>query len=218
MEKIKIILADDHRLFRDGVRSILSNQDHVEIIHEVSSGVELIESIKTHPCDIVISDISMPEINGIEAAQWIYDNKPEINVLILSMHINEAYIHKSMKAGVKGYLPKDVSKEELLLAIQTIYEGKEYFGQEISDLIFKSYVKETKMEAQGISAKVELTNRELEIVKLVAEGLLNKEISDQLKISIRTVDTHKANIIQKLKLKSSIDIVKYAIKNGIIEL
>lgn len=218
MKKIKVVLADDHQLFRDGLKSILSNVDTIDIIQEVSSGKELINYLQNHYCDVVLTDISMPEITGIEAAKWINDNKPEIKVLILSMHINEAYILNSVKAGVKGYLPKDVSKEELLNAIKKVAGGEEYYANEISNILFKSYLNKTKLKAQGRSPKVELTQREHEIVKLVAEGFLNKEISDKLSISIRTVDTHKANIIHKLKLKSSIDIVKYAIKNGMIEI
>ncbi len=217
MNKAKIIIVDDHRMFRDGLKSILSDKEDFEIIKELASGKELIDFLKEESCDLVITDISMPDMSGIDAAEWISQSKPEIKVIILSMHINEIYILNSVKAGVKGYLPKDAGKEELLHAIKTVIEGEEYYSKEISEILLKSYVNKTKLKARGELQKVELTERELEVVKLVAEGFMNKEISDQLNISIRTVETHKTNIIQKLKLKSSIDIVKYAIKNGIIE-
>lgn len=216
MEQITVIIADDHQLFRDGIKSLLINEENIKIIGEASSGVELLEILDTKKPDIIISDISMPEKNGIETTKIITEKFPHIKVLILSMYINKEYIIDAIEAGAKGYLPKDISKDELLLAINKIVNGEEYFSGDIAQIALKSYIQKYKQQSSGNLPQNILTERELEIVKLVAEGLINKEISSKLNISIRTVDNHKAHIMQKLELKSSIDIVKYAIKNEII--
>lgn len=218
MEKIKIILADDHRLFREGIKSLLSSAENIEIVGEVSTGKDLICLLENLKADIIFTDISMPDLSGIEATKIISEKYPLINIIILSMYINEEYIIDAIKAGAKGYLHKDTSREELLTAISHVMNGEEYYNKDISDIVFKSYVNKTKIKSRIVNTKTKLTEREFEIIKLVAEGYMNKEISDKLNISIRTVDTHKSNIFQKLKLKSSIDIVKYAIKNGIVKI
>lgn len=218
MTKIKIILADDHKLFRDGIKSLLSTVKDIEIVGEVSSGNELLKLLEEIKPNVVITDISMPDLSGIEATKIITEKLSNVYVLILSMHISEEYILDSIKAGAKGYLSKDINREELIIAIHNIANGEGYYNKEVSEILLKSYVKQTKIKSKNTSHKAHLTNRELEIVKLVAEGFMSKEISDILNISIRTVDSHKSKIFQKLKLKSSIDIVKYAIKNEIIEI
>jgi len=218
MKQISIIIADDHQLFRDGLKSLLINEKNIKIIGEASSGEELLMILNTKKPNIIISDISMPGKNGIETTKIITEKFTEIKVLILSMYINKEYIIDAIDAGVKGYLPKDISKDELLLAINKIVSGEEYFSGDIAQIALKSYIEKSKQQYSNSLPQNILTERELEIVKLVAEGLINKEISSKLNISIRTVDNHKAHIMQKLDLKSSIDIVKYAIKNEIINL
>jgi len=218
MQKTKIILADDHQLFRDGIKSLLLTAPNIEIVAEVPDGKTLLNTLETTTTDIILMDISMPGMTGIELTEIIVDKYPNIAVCILSMHNDEEYILNAIKSGVKGYLSKDTSRDELLNAISLISNGNEYYNKSISDIIVKSYVKQTKLESKSTSTKAKLTNRELEIIKLVSEGFMNKEISDKLNISIRTVDSHKSNIMQKLELKSSVDIVKYAIKNNIIEI
>jgi len=218
MKTINIILADDHSLFRDGLKSILSDCKHIKIIAEASSGTELLEILKDIRPNLLILDISFPDISGIELTKIIVENYPLIPVLILSMHNNEEFILNSIKAGAKGYLSKDTSSRELLEAISRISEGNEFFNKNISDIMLKGLIERTKIESKPQKKKIELTSRELEIVKFVSQGLINKEIAEILSISIRTVDAHKNNILQKLELKSSIEIVKYAIKNNIIEL
>lgn len=218
MERIRVFLADDHKLFRDGIRSLLSSSDAFEVVGEASDGVQLLDQIFKTDSDILITDISMPGLSGIEVMKQILPEKSELKVLILSMYDNEDYVLDSIRAGAKGYLPKDVPAEELFLALKTIAEGKDYFSSTISDIVVKSIVHQARVQAGRSSKLPALTDREVEIVKLIAEGLLSKEIADKLNISIHTVDSHKANIMQKLKLKSSVDIVKYAIRHDLIKL
>ena len=217
MEKIKIVLVDDHQMFRDGVKSVLSDEENIELIGEVGNGNDLYELLKIDSPDLIITDISMPDISGIEITKYVTENYPEIKILILSMHSNVEFITKSLGAGANGYLPKDTSMNELLEAINTIYKGENYFNKDISDTILKSIINKSK-SAKENSKNESLTKREMEIVSLVVEGLTNKEIADKLFISVRTVDSHKNNIMQKLNLKSSVELVKYAIKNKLVNI
>jgi DNA-binding NarL/FixJ family response regulator len=215
--KIKIILTDDHRIFRDGIKSLLSENEEIQIIGEASDGYELMEMLKMNTPDLVIMDITMPKLSGIEVSKQISSLYPEMGILILSMHTNEEFVINSIKAGAQGYLPKDTSKEELLKAIHAIYNGGEYYSKNVSDSFLKNFARRFKVE-QTLKENDELTKREIEILQLAAGGSSNKEIADQLFISIKTVDAHKNHIMQKLKLKNTAEMVIYAIKNKIIEL
>jgi len=217
MNKIKIILADDHRIFRDGIKSLLSDNDFINIIGEASSGDELLSMLKTQNPDVVIVDITMPGLSGIEVTKQISILFPDIKIMILSMHTDEEFVINSVKAGANGYLPKDTSKEELLDAIKIIFEGGEYYSKLVSDNFLKSYFKKHKVE-QNLRENEDLTQREIEILKLAAYGKSNKEIADKLFISTKTVDTHKYHILKKLKLKNTAEMVLYAVKNKIIEI
>jgi DNA-binding NarL/FixJ family response regulator len=216
MTKIKIILADDHRIFRDGIKSLLSDNDFINIIGEASSGNELLDMLKSHKPDMVIVDITMPGLSGIEVSKQISSLYPEMKIMILSMHTDEDFVINSIKAGARGYLPKDTSKEELLDAIKIINDDGEYYGKLVSDNFLKSYIKKFK-SGQNLKGNEDLTQREIEILKLAASGSSNKEIADKLFISIKTVDAHKNHIMQKLKLKNTAEMVLYAVKNKIIE-
>jgi DNA-binding NarL/FixJ family response regulator len=218
MEKIKVILADDHQMFRDGIKAVLSDEPDIQVVGEVSSGDELIEALTGCMPHVIITDISMPSKSGLEATRIITGRFPCARVLILSMHNSEEFIMNAIKAGASGYLPKDAGRDELLKAIRTLNAGDEYFTNEVSQTIARSFVKESKSGAVSNRQIESLTPREREIVKYVADGLMNKEIAEKLCISIRTVDTHKNNIFAKLELKSTVDLVKYALKNHIIEL
>ncbi len=215
--KIKIILTDDHRIFRDGIKSLLSENEEIQIIGEASDGYELMEMLKMSTPDLVIMDITMPKLSGIEVTKQISSLYPDMGILILSMHTNEEFVINSIKAGAQGYLPKDTSKEELLKAIHAIYNGGEYYSKNVSDSFLKNFARRFKVE-QTLKENDELTKREIEILQLAAGGSSNKEIADQLFISIKTVDAHKNHIMQKLKLKNTAELVIYAIKNKIIEL
>ena len=219
MKKLKIILVDDHHLVRDGIKSLLSHTADIEIVGEASDGTELFEKLPSLKPDIVIMDISLPGKSGIEITRQICQEYPEIRVLMLSMYNSEDFIFNSIKAGAKGYLPKNTTRNELLEAIYAIESGEEYFSESISKIMVKSYVKRaTDEEKTPVKPGEILTSRELEILKLYAEGFINKEIGDKLDISIRTVETHKNHIMRKLELKSTVEMVKFAIKNKIVDL
>ena len=214
--KIKIILVDDHRIFRDGIKSLLSEVDYIDIIGEASGGSELLELLKTIVPDLIIVDITMPGLSGIEVSRQISCQYPEIRTMILSMHTNEEFVINAIQAGVKGYLSKDTSREELLDAIKIIYQGGECYSRLVSDNFLKSYARKYKSELI-IHENKALTNRELELLKLASAGLSNREIAEKLFISTKTVDCHKNNIMQKLQLKNTAEMVLYAVKNKIIE-
>ncbi len=217
MEKIKVILSDDHQMFRDGVKSILNDEAGIEVVGEVGRGQDLIELLSSVTPDLVITDISMPGMSGLEISEYIKKNHPGIKVLILSMHVNEEFIVKALETGASGYLPKDTSMNELLEAIYAINRGENYYNKDISDTVLKSIMRKSSSgdkRDQGVA----LTEREMEILRNVVEGSTNKEIARKLCISIRTVDSHKNNIMHKLKLKSSVELVKYAIKNNLVSI
>jgi DNA-binding NarL/FixJ family response regulator len=219
MEKIKIILVDDHQLVRDGIKALLTGITDIEVIGEASGATELFGKLENIKPDLLIMDISLPEISGIEITKKICSEYPEVPVLILSMYTNEEFIINSLKAGARGYLPKNTSRDELLKAIYTINKGEEFFGETISKVMLKSFVKRATSEDNvNDGTPAVLTNREIEILKLYVEGLINKEIGDKLSISIRTVETHKNHIMRKLGLKSTVELVKFAIRNKIAEI
>jgi DNA-binding NarL/FixJ family response regulator len=214
MNKIKVVLLDDHQMFRDGLKAVISDEKNIELIGAVGSAKELYQLLETKNPDLLITDITMPDISGIEVTAYINENYPNTKVLILSMHSSEEFIVKALNAGAKGYLPKETGTDELLEAINAIHKGNCHFNKNISDTILNSLVSRTKQQTQ----LADLTKREIEILKLVVEGLTNKEIAEQLFISIRTVDSHKNNLMTKLNLKSSVELVKFAIKNKLVTL
>ena len=219
MEKIRIILVDDHQLVRDGIKALLTGITDIDIIGEASDAEELFRELENLKPNLLIMDISLPGISGIEITKRICSEFPGIHILILSMYNSEEFIFNSLKAGARGYLPKNTSREELLEAIYTINRGEEFFGESISKVMLKSYVKRATDEDQHEDKiNAVLTSREIEILKLYVEGLINKEISDKLDISIRTVETHKNHIMRKLGLKSTVELVKFAIRNKIAEI
>jgi len=219
MSKIRIFLVDDHQLVRDGIKALLLSSEDINILGEASTGKECFEKIAVEQPDILILDISLPDTTGIEITRQVTVQYPDVRVLILSMYTNEDFIFNSVKSGARGYLPKNTSREELLSAIHAIYDGEEFFSDSISRIMLKGYVRKAKEDdfvSQG--SPVPLTSREIEILKLFAEGFINKEISDKLDISIRTVETHKNHIMKKLELKSTVELIKFAIRNKIVEI
>lgn len=215
MSKIKIALVDDHQMFRDGVKAVLSDEESIEIVCEAGHANTLYSFLNNNTIDLLITDISMPDISGIDITKTITEKYPDIKILILSMHSNEEFITKALSSGANGYLPKDTSMNELLDAIYTIHGGSNYFNKNISDTILNSVINKSQNKTSNNKT---LTKREEEIISLVVDGFTNKEIADKLCISIRTVDSHKNNMMQKLKLKSTVELVKYAIKHNIVRL
>ena len=219
MEKIKVILCDDHKIVRDGIKSLVESMEEMIVIGEANSAEQLLDDLHTLHPDVIILDISLSGKSGIEVASIIKTRFPEIKILFLSMYNDEDFVFNAIKSGASGYLPKNTSCEELKEAIISVYRGQEYFSNSISKIILKSYVAKAKSkdeeDEKGINA---LSKREQEVLKLFVEGKSNKEIADELFISIRTVESHKNHIMTKLELNTNIDLIKFAIKNQIIEL
>lgn len=217
MELIKIFLVDDHTLFRDGIKSILDEEKDIVVTDEAADGETLFKKLQVQIPDIVITDIGLPDISGIEITERLTKQYPELKILVLSMHNNEEFILSSLRAGANGYLSKDIKRAELIEAIHSVMEGKIYFNKEISQTIIQNY-RVNDSQQKNPKTHAELTERETEVLKLVGEGLINKEIAGKLFISIRTVDAHKNHIMHKLELKSTVDMVKYAIKSKLVDL
>jgi len=220
MSKIKVLLVDDHQIVRDGIFALLIKEHDIEIVGEASNGDELFEKLKFIKPDIIILDISLPKMSGIEIAGILAKDYPEIRIIVFSSYTDEETIFKSIRAGAKGFLPKDSMREDLVEAIKKVNQGFEYLSDKIPNTILMDYIKKagTQEEKFNNSKLSSLTKREREILKLIAEGMSYKEIGNELFISVRTVETHKNNILQKLELKSTIDLVKFAIKNDLIDL
>ncbi len=219
MKKIKIILVDDHNIVRDGLKILLMNLPDIEVIGEATNYTSLYELLTNIQPDILLMDITLPDMSGIAITKKIKHDYPDIKVIMLTANINDETVFESMKAGALGYLPKNILQEELVVAIKTVYEGNEYLASSITDTVMKNYMVRTMLgKAGNLKNGQELSNREIQIIKLLAEGFRYKEIADQLNISIRTVESHKNNILEKLELNSIVDLVRYAIKNRIISI
>ncbi|HTX89450.1 MAG TPA: response regulator transcription factor [Bacteroidales bacterium] len=218
---IKILLVDDHQIIRDGLANMLNDITDVIVCGgapDVGGALELIDEL--HP-DVVITDLSLPGKPGTELIHKITQHYPGIRVLVLSMYVTEDYIFNALKAGARGYLPKqDTTKAELVKAIRTVFRGEEYFSDSIAQILSKQYSQTARSAANQdtVTRKMTLTSRETEILRLYAEGLSNQEIAEKLNISIRTVETHKNNIMQKYNFRSTVDMVKFAIRNRLTEI
>ena len=210
MDPIRIALLDDHQLVRDGIKSLIQSGGSAMVVLEASSPQEFFDKIETTMPDMVLMDISMPGMSGIEATKIITEKYPTVKVIILSMYTSEEFVSKAISAGAKGYLPKNTSRQELLEAIAKVSKGEEFFGREIADILFSNLLKKAKSE-KAEEKEEKLSKRELEILSLVAKGLTNIHIAEKLFISVKTVEAHKSHIMQKKKLSSHIDLIKMAL-------
>lgn len=212
---IRILLADDHNIMRRGLRLLLERQPGFEVVAEAADGREAAERAEaTHP-DIAVLDIAMPNMSGIEAAQRIRALLPQAAIVILSMHSDESYVLRALKAGAKGYLLKDSAESDLIDAIKAVSEGKAFFSPEISKILVEDYVRD--MRKRGAEDSYELlTSREREILHLLAEGKSNKDIATLLDLSLYTVETHRRNLQDKLNLHSLAELILYAVRKGVI--
>lgn len=211
MEKIKVVLADDHLVVRRGIKNLLEEDLDLKVVGEASNGLEAMEAVKELQPDLLIMDIRMPVMNGLEATKKLTDSFPSTRVLILSMHDDEDYILQSIEAGASGYLLKDTSKEEFLKAIRAIYQGGKYFSGDVSKVLVHGYlnVKERKATPTPPAVKnYEITKREKQILAMIASGIGNKEIAEQLGKSVRTIETHRFNIMKKLKVNNVVELLK----------
>ena len=215
MRKIRILLADDHKLMRSGLRLLIEQQSDLSVVGEAADGREAVALVKSLRPDVVVMDIAMPNLNGIEAAHQITQSQPEIAVIMLSMHPDESYVLRALKSGAKGYLLKDSAESDLIQAIRAVGQGKSFFSPAVSKVLLDDYVR--KLTRSGAEDAYDLlTSREREILQLVAEGKSNKDVANLLNLSVYTVETHRSNIMQKLHLKGVPELTLYAVRKGII--
>jgi len=217
MTKIRVLLAEDHTIVRKGIRALLDDEPTIDVVGEAENGREAVEKCETLCPDVVIMDHTMPLLNGLEATRQIRERAPEVKVLILTMHTNEAYIFEFLQAGAAGYLVKQSAPTDLVAAILAIQQGQSYLSPAISKTVIDEYLRHGTADGSG-HIPDPLTAREREILQLVAEGYSNREIGEQLHISVKTVGVHRLNLMQKLDLHSPTALTKYAIRKGIISL
>jgi DNA-binding NarL/FixJ family response regulator len=215
MKKLRILLADDHIVMRTGLRALLERQPNLQVVGESENGRETVELAASLGPDVVVMDVGMPILNGIEATKTIVTQRPATAVVILSMHADESYVMRALKAGARGYLLKDSAAADLISAIHAVSQNKSFFSPKVSRILAEDYVRVLKQKGAVDSYDL-LTNREREILQLVAEGKANKEVATALNISPYTVETHRRHILEKLNLHTPAELILYAVRKGII--
>jgi DNA-binding NarL/FixJ family response regulator len=210
MHKIRLVLADDHPMIRAGFKTLLGQSEAFEIAGEADNGKELIKVVNSARPDVALVDVHMPEMNGLEALEKLHASFPDIKFIVLTMHEEREYVLKALKAGADGYLLKNIDREELENAIQTVYKGGKYFSPAITSILADSVARPAAIDV------AEITPREKEVLTLVAGGQSTKQIADQLGISIRTVETHRINMLKKLEVNNSAELIRKAFETGIL--
>jgi NarL family two-component system response regulator LiaR len=219
LKKIRILIADDHAVVRQGLRALFRSAPDFFVVGEASNGEGISRLVEELKADVVLIDISMPRVSGIEATHLIKERNPATRVLILTMYDNEEYLHQMVRAGANGYVLKNADKKELFAAVRAVAAGKRFFSPGVSDLMIDEFVKHSKESTGSPEAKVvPLTKREIEILRYIAQGLTNKRIAEKIYLSVRTVNTHRNNLMQKLGIHETAGLVRYAIQSGVIEL
>ena len=215
MSSIRILLADDHTVVRDGLRALLEKQADMAVVAEAGDGRDSVRLAEQHAPDVVIMDIAMPNMNGIEATRRIVAACPKTSVVILSMHQDESYVLRSLKAGAKGYLLKDSLRSDVIDAIRSVAQGRSFLTRKVSRILQEDYIRQ--LERRGLDDSYDLlTDREREVLQLIAEGRTNKEAANLLNVSLTTVETHRTHILQKLGLHSIPELILYAVRKGVI--
>ncbi len=216
MESVKkVVIAEDHQLFREGLKAMLADRSDLKMIGEANDGLAALEIIKKSPPDLLLLDLSMPRLSGISVIKEARRIHPDIMILALTIHESDQYVLEAFEAGVNGYCIKDASREELLIAINSVLNGKTYISPGVADNVMEGYL-EGRKHLKTRSSWDTITQREREVLKLLAEGYLNKEIADLLNISIKTVEKHRANIMSKLNLHSAASLTAFAIEQGLV--
>jgi len=212
--KIKVLIADDHQLFREGISNLLFPQENIEVIAQAENGLVAVNKVKQYKPNVVLLDIAMPEMNGIEACKKIKNLSPDTKIVTVSMYSDRQYVKGVLEAGADGYLLKNCTLRQLTDAIQSVYQGKKYLSEDITEMVISGYLTAGKADEDEFKT---LSEREKEIFILLAKGKSTKEISEKLFISVKTVGTHKQNILDKMNMNTNADIVKYALKKGLIQ-
>lgn len=213
MKPISVLLTDNHTLVRAGLRALLTSLEDVQVIAEANDGREALQLIQVHQPDIVLMDIAMPEMNGLEATARVVKDFPDVRVIILSMHANEEYVLQALRAGAMGYVLKDAGVGELELALRAVSRGEAYLSPTVSKHVVADYVRRVGSETSSLD---QLTPRQREILQLLAEGRSMKEIAQLLHISVKTVETHRAQLMERLNIHDVAGLVRYAIRMGLI--
>lgn len=211
----KVVIAEDHKLFRDGLKSMLSSRDDLHVVGEAQDGLEAIRCVKHNKPDLLLLDLSMPRLSGISVMKDIKSQFPNVKILALTIHESDQYVLEAFEAGADGYCIKDAGRDELMVAINSVLEGKTYISPGIADNVLEGYLEENK-RLKTKTAWDTVTRREREVLKLLAEGYLNKEIAEFLHISVKTVEKHRANIMNKLDLHNASTLTAYAIEKGLV--
>jgi two-component system response regulator NreC len=215
MKKIRVVVADDHTMIRSGLRALLDRESDIEVVGEAPDGRQAIQKAQELLPDVILLDIAMPNLNGIEAARQISSRHEGMGIVILSMHSDEGYVLRALKAGARGYLLKDSPETDVMNAVRAVSAGKAYFSPEISRIMAEDYLRQ--MQQRGVEDSYELlTPREREMLQMLAEGKSSKEIANLLDLSLHTVETHRSNIFQKLNLHSIPELILYAVRKGIV--
>jgi DNA-binding NarL/FixJ family response regulator len=215
MDKIKVLLADDHKIFRDGVRSILEKEKDMVVVDEAANGLEVIEKMDRLEVDVLVLDIDIGKPNGIEITELVSQKHPGTKVLILSMMGLHDFVIQALEKGAIGFLLKNTGKDEVLTAIRSVSKGDSYFSREVSAILIEQLHRPASSRKK--SSEIPISPREIEVLKLIAQEFSNSEIADKLFISIRTVDTHRRNLLEKLGVKNTAGLVKFAIQKGILD-
>ena len=218
MEPIRILIADDHSVVRSGLRALLQRTAGFAVVAEASSGEEAVRLAQEHKPDVAILDISMPGMNGVEATRLIKKDNPDLKVLILTIHESEEYVWQVIRAGANGYVLKNADRADLRTAVRSVFEGHRFFSPSVSDMIVNEFERRVRDEGASRKWPEALTQRETEVLRFVAQGMTNKEIAEKLLLSVRTVNTHRTNIMGKLDIHDTAGLVRYAIQAGLVDL
>jgi two-component system, NarL family, response regulator NreC len=215
MSLVRIIIADDHPFMRTGLRHVLEEHPEFRIVGEAADGHEAVSIVEKENPDVAILDVAMPNLNGIEAARQICDSAPGVAVIVLSMHSDEAYILRALKAGARAYLLKQSAEADLIAAVKAVSQGKSFFSPAVSQMLLEDYMRQIRDRDVEDSYDL-LTPREREILQMIAEGKSNKDIANRLNLSLYTVETHRSNMMEKLSLHSVPELILYAVRKGVI--
>lgn len=216
MSVIRVLLADDHRILREGIRALIEDQDDMQVVGEAEDGLAAVKKVAQLQPDVVVMDIAMPLLNGLEATRQIHRDYPRVRVLILTMHENEEYIRQVLAAGALGYILKDAAARDLLGAIRSVHQGEAVLSPAITRLVIEDYLRWGDIRPEDTTDG--LTAREREVLQLIAEGYTNKEIAGILSLSVKTVQSHRTNLMNKLDLHDRGELIKYAIQKKIIDI